>query len=410
VDNGLTSSPSAQRRRAAWWWLLLVLVLAVLVGGTVIGLHVALPPTDTVPRPAAATSPAVQATAAPPVTTPTPSRLQPGAPVVIKAGDGPLLPGIGAGQVYVQSATGIFWIELATGRITRTATPDLQEHSTFLAGSGWVLVKSRWSSSGVLVRDGQPASPLAHQFDAEGFLHAGPRGRLWMEPEPGTDPTASTTLQLADLDGQLLGRSITAPRSAAPYAIAPDGHGGVLMTNRGGVYLLESGRPRQATHIRLVSRGDLIAAGGRRLLVWDCDPRARCEMVLVDQRTGHRTLRPATARTLLAEGGISIDRNDYGDVSLSPDGTHLAVMANDSAGTFRTHVIDLRSGRDTLLPGAGPDSNVNRQLTWSTNSRWLLALTDHQIRAYDTSTHTTTDVPLDGEHLLHLTASNDPGW
>ena len=409
MNEGLTSSPSGRRRGAVWWWLLLVLVVVVLVGGTVVGLHVVLPPAVTTPAPA--TSPAGQASAlATPTPAPTPARPQPGAPVVINAGGGPLLPGIGSGQVYAQSATGVFRIELATGRITRTATPDLQEHASFLAESGWVLVKSRWSSTGVLVRDGQPAAPLPRQFDDEGFLHAGPGGRLWMEPEPGTDPTASTTLQLANPDGRLSGRSITAPRSAAPYAIFPDGYGGVLMTNRGGVYRLEPGGPRQAAHIRLVSRGDLIAAGGRRLLVWDCDPRARCEMVLVDQRTGHRTLRQATARTLLAESGIGIDRNDYGDASLSPDGTHLAVTANDSAGTFRTHVIDLRSGNDAVLPGEGPDSNVNRQLTWSPNSRWLLALTDHQIRAYDTSTRTTTDVPLAGEQLLHLTATHDPGW
>lgn len=409
MDDRLASSPSARRRTAAWWWLLLVLVLAVLVTGTAVGLHLALPPTASEPTPASPLSPAGQAGA--PAQTSTPSRPEPGAPVLINAGDGPLLPGIGTGQVYAQSATGIFRIELATGRITRTATPDLQEHATFLAGSGWVLVKSRWSPTGVLVRDEQPASPLPHQFDLEGFLHAGPGGRLWMEPEPSTDPTPSTTLQLAELDGRpVSGRTVTAPRSAAPYAIVPDGYGGVLMTNRGGVYRLDLGRPGQASQIRLISRGDLVAAGGRRLLIWDCDPHAHCQMVLVDQRTGHRALRPAAGHALLAEGGIGIDRNDYGDESLSPDGTHMAVMGNDPAGELRAHVIDLRSGRDTVLPGVGSDSNVNRQLAWSTNSRWLLALTDHQIRAYDTRTHTTEGLPFSGEQLLHLTTANNPAW
>ena len=240
---------------------------------------------------------------------------------------------------------------------------------------------------------------------------SGPGGRLWTEPEPGTDPTASTTLQLAELDGRPVpGRTLTAPRSAAPYAIVPDGYGSVLMTNRGGVYHLEPGQPGHATRIRLISRGDLIAAGGRRLLIWGCDSHASCQMVLVDQRTGRRALRPAVARMLLAEGGIGIDSNDYGDQSLSPDGTHLAVMATDPAGGFRAHVIDLRSGRDDVLPGVGPDSNVNRQLTWSPNSRWLLAITDHQIRAYNARTHVTENLPSDGEQMLHLTAANDPAW
>lgn len=232
-----------------------------------------------------------------------------------------------------------------------------------------------------------------------------------MEPEPSTDPTPTTTLQLAELGGRpVSGRAITAPRSAAPYATVPDGYGGVLLINRGGVYRLDPGQSGQASRIRLISRGDLIAAGGRRVLIWGCNPLARCQMVLVDQRTGHRAIRPAAARTLLAEGGIGIDRDDYGDESLSPDGTHLAVMANDPTGGFRAHVVDLRSGMDTVLPGMGPDSNVNRQLAWSPNSRWLLALTDHQIRAYDTRTHATESLLLSGEQLLHLTTANNPAW
>lgn len=87
-----------------------------------------------------------------------------------------------------------------------------------------------------------------------------------------------------------------------------------------------------------------------------------------------------------------------------------AVQLGGTAGGFRAHVIDLRSGRDTVLPGAGPDANANRQLAWSANGRWLLALTDHQVRAYDTRTRAVVTLPLDGEPLLHLTTANDPGW
>lgn len=231
-----------------------------------------------------------------------------------------------------------------------------------------------------------------------------------MQPEPSTDPAAATTLQLAELDGPPVpGRSVTAPRSAAPYAIIPDGYGGLILTNRGGIYRLEPSRPGKASRLQLISRGDLIASGGRRLLVWDCDTHAHCQMMLVDERTGHRTSRPSAARPFLAEGGIGIDPNTYTS-ELSPDGTHLAVMAVDPNGRSRAHVVDLRNGDDTVLPGIGVDSNANRQLAWSANSRWLPALTDHQIRAYDTRRHTTKSIPLSEEQLLHLTTTNAAGW
>lgn len=402
------SSPPARRASAASWWLVLSVVLAVVLLVAVVGIRTILGAGST-DRPPLPPTPATGQSVTPSPTPPSPTVT--GAPVLIRHGGGPLLPRIGAGQIYAESATGIFRIELGTGRVTRTATPNLEEHATFLAGPGWVLVKSRWSPTGVLVRDEQPAAPLPHPFDPEGFLQAKPGGRVWVEPESVTDPIAATTLRLADLDGRPLpGRTVTAPRSAAPYRIVADGYGGLLLTNRGGIYRLEPSRPGRASRIRLISHGDLIASGGRRLLVWDCDTHANCQLVLVDHRTGHRVSRPAAARPFLAEGSIWIDPNAYGDIQLSPDGTHLAVMADDAKGNFRAHVIDLRSGDDTVLPGAGADSNVNRQLAWSPNSRWLLALTDRHLQAYDTRAHRTRSVPLGEEPLLHLTTANAPGW
>ena len=328
----------------------------------------------------------------------------------MRDGRGPLLPGA-QGQVYAQSATAIFRIELDTGRITRTPTPDLQEHVTFLAGRNWVLVKSRWSATGVLVRDAQPASPLPHQFDPEGYLHPGPGGRLWVEPESGTNPTASIVVRLAELDGRTVpGRTVTIPTAAAPYEIVADGYGELIVTNRGGIYRLGPSRSGQHSLTRLISRGDLVAAGGRRLLVWDCDARANCRMVLVDQQTGRGVAIPAAARTLLAEGGIGIDRTNYSDNLLSPDGTHLAVIAQDGTGRDRVHTINLRTGHDAVLPGIGTDANANRQLAWSADSRWLLALTDHRLRGYDTRSRAIRAVPLGQEQLLHVTAANAAGW
>ena len=63
-----------------------------------------------------------------------------------------------------------------------------------------------------------------------------------------------------------------------------------------------------------------------------------------------------------------------------------------------------------MLPGAVTDVNVNRQLAWSADGRWLLALTDHRLRTYDTRTHAAGSLPLTTEPLLHLTSVNAPGW
>jgi hypothetical protein len=142
--------------------------------------------------------------------------------------------------------------------------------------------------------------------------------------------------------------------------------------------------------------------------VWDCHTYARCELVLVDQRTRRGSRRPAAARTLRSAGGVGTDDDAYGDGLLSPDGTHLAVMADDPDGRFRAHVIELRSGADAVLPGVGTDSNANRQLAWSPNSRWLLGLTDQQIRTYDTRTRAGGTLRLGSEQLLHLTTTHAP--
>ncbi len=315
--------------------------------------------------------------------------------------------------MYARTAEAIYRIDLGTGLVTRTATPDLTEHVTFLAGRNWVLVKSRWSPTGVVVRDGRPATPLPDQFHPDGSLHPGPGGRLWVEPEGGTNPTPTTTIALAEFDGRPVpGRTVVAPKAAAPYAIVADGYGDLLLTNRGGIYHLIPSRPDHASRLTLISRGDLIAAGGRRLLVWDCAQSARCQLQLLDQRTSRRTTKPAAARPFLAENGIGLEPLNYTQALLSPDGTHVAITVQDttSAAAQRVHVIDLDTGSDTVLPGAGTDVNANRQVAWSANGRWLLALTDHQLRGYDTHTRNVVTLPIGSEPLLHLTAAHTAGW
>lgn len=97
------------------------------------------------------------------------------------------------------------------------------------------------------------------------------------------------------------------------------------------------------------------------------------------------------------------------DALLSPDGKHLAFSTANRSAAWRVHVVDLTGGRDAVLPGAATESNPNRQLTWTPNSRWLLALTDRRFRAFDTHTRTTRTVTVANEELVHLTGPRTPG-
>ena len=53
----------------------------------------------------------------------------------------------------------------------------------------------------------------------------------------------------------------------------------------------------------------------------------------------------------------AVDANDYEDISVSPDGTRIGYRGDDGpGGLFRSHVLDLRTGADRVLPspdGAG---------------------------------------------------------
>ena len=95
---------------------------------------------------------------------------------------------------------------------------------------------------------------------------------------------------------------------------------------------------------------------------------------------------------------------------LSPDGTHAAVVGPPQTGD------DGRSGgarpphrpRRCSCPALTTGVNPNAQVAWTANSRWLVALTDNQLRAYDTTTRTLRTLPV-GEPLQHLVSANAAG-
>ena len=85
----------------------------------------------------------------------------------------------------------------------------------------------------------------------------------------------------------------------------------------------------------------------------------------------------------LHQGDIGAGAGAAGE--LSPDGAYAALtIPRGGAGREALVVLNLTTGRSHLLPGTLTDLNGNARIAWTPNSRWLLAITDHQMRAYDT--------------------------
>jgi hypothetical protein len=375
------------------WWLIVATVLAFVVSGTYVGLRGLLAPesaprsTSLRPSPSSATS--------------SPTTISAGDPQVVRPAGDPLLPGAGAGDVFVQSANAIYRIELTTGRVTRTPTPVLAEFSSFVAGPGWVALKTVAADSGVLVENDRPAAPLPAGLLLDGWLLPAPDGDLWLLPER---PTGGVRVAArVGIEGySVSGETIQVP---AEFGLPrSDGAGFLVVTSAGNVYQVGPSGPRRLTS------GSLVAVGRRFLLVWDCDDQARCLPYRLDRATGQRAVTPAAREAIvrLYQGDVGNLANYSGE--LSPEGTHVALrIPRGGAGREALVVLNLTTGRTHTVPGSLTDLHGNARVAWTPNSRWLLAITDHQMRAYDTRAGTSRLVTVTDEQLQHLTMPGAPG-
>lgn len=312
--------------------------------------------------------------------------------------------------MYARSGSAVFRIDLATGEVVRTATMTLEEHSTFVAGPNWVAMKAVTGSAGSIVRDGSPAAPVPAALRADGLLNRGPGDGIWLIPEqPAYPDPPRGAIHLVDLDGRVIAdHTITIdPHVGAP--LYSDGYGGLLLTTSTGIYQIHPSTSARTSRVRLVTRGVLLGLGGRRLLTWDCDNQARCGVYRVDQRNSRRTLLPTAPEALTAAAGGVLEELIDSDNQLSPDGKYVALSTMRGTGARQVQVVDLATGRAYVIPGTATDSNPNRQLAWTPNSRWLLSLTNHRLQAFDTRTRTSHTLTVTDEQLLHLTGPRTPG-
>ena len=386
------SDAGSTRRERVLWGVGLGVVLAAVTVSAVLSLFRVVTPLLTpspAPSPPTASAQELPPAAAPPATH-----------SVGPAGD-VRLPEAGSEVVFVQSAAAVYRLDLTTGAVVRTSTPELTQFSSFVARPGWVVSKNVDNDGGVIVRDGQPAQPLPPGLRGSGRVFPAGNDRLWLVPEDATDGYRTATK--VDLDGRRVG---TATIRLPDEVGLPNGDqdGQLLVTNTGGAYRAGP------TGFHRLGTGQLLAVGTRHVLTWDCDDRARCNAYRTVRATGHRTALPADRKAVLdVYQGDPDDASSYQGV-LSPDGTHAALAGPGRIADVSPLVLlDLDTGKDDVLPGSTTDVNPNAQVAWTANSRWLLALTDDQLRAYDTKTRTVQTLSV-GEPLQHLTSTDGPGF
>ena len=271
------------------------------------------------------------------------------------------LQGAGDWVLFARDADSLYRVQLDSGIVTRTdgVVADPTNQVSLIAGPQQVLVVNAETGSGVLVPDGRPARRVPSRLQQQSRLFPGPSGLLWAQRMSESRPGS---IALVDFAGR---------RKGPPLAMGggwpqPDGNGGLLVNDVGGVYEL---RDRA---LRRITTGALTAVGANHLLLAECDARHRCSSYLLDRasRTRHRLRRADTSNL---PSGV-----------LSPDGRHAALIAWGETGP-RLRVQDVRSGTNRQFPGLAEEYGPDPQgtLAWTPDSRSLIMLLEGRISILD---------------------------
>lgn len=306
----------------------------------------------------------------PPAPTAPPARPLPTAPAppiaVITLGHSLL--GVTAGwELFGRGAEEVVRIELARGRITRTAVAPLLSGApvSFVVASDRAIVRSLDQVPGYVVPDGLPARTLPATLDGGGAAFPGPTpDTVWVQG-------AATMVLRGVADGR--------PRSYVPVPestpeISADGAGGIVFRATGGVYAATT------AGLRRVTTGALLAVGPSRWLTLDCDATHRCRPYAIDRATGARRAVPAVLSADVPRGVIA------------PNGRTAALFRLRRDGTPVPYLLDLASGASLPL-GVSIDPPGEDNLVWSPDSRWLFTTADTgMVSAIDPATGVATEL------------------
>jgi hypothetical protein len=358
---GLVARPDGEapdlrpRIRPGGWYLFILASLAALV---VVGLvQRGRPSAAPTPRPSPSRTPSSSA----PIASPTASATSPGLPEPIAVTDlhRSLLDVPAGWDLYGRSADGVVRIELARGRITRTALPPLSTGGpvSFVVGPGGAIVRPMDAVTGYFVPDGHLPRELDRASMPSGPVFPGPDpAHIWISNIP------DGAMVLADFNGHRTGPVLQIPQSGGAW---PDGRGYLMFSDIGGTY--EAG----PHGVRRITTGQVLAVGPTRWLTGECDDRHECTTQVIDRATGARTVLSAGRRDL-----------NYAPGAISPDGK-LAAILGFSGSSQSIHLLDLTTGADRQIAVTLDPSNFDSTMVWSPDSRWLFSTTSGRLSVID---------------------------
>ncbi len=339
-------TPPGDRPRRSWAGRLPLLIALVLAAAFVAyqvhrtGVVAAPAPSTPATTSAPPSAPAVAVASASAVT----------APVASDVGH-PLLGATTGWELIGLGAEGVVRIQPAAGRITRTPLPPLNTTGpvSLVAGPDWTMVRPLDSVAGYLVPDGQPARQLTGELSHGGPVAPGPDGSsVWIIKVTESGPV----MTLIDTQGQPAGPTLAFPRDGGGQ-LTPDGTGYLIFEGVGGAYDV---RP---DGMHRITTGTVVAVGPTRWVVLECDDAYRCTTVAVDRRTGARRTLSASSQAYRPFGVVS------------GDGARAAFFTTDPTGQTVTHLVNLASGGDRVLPLPSQVNGDSSTLAWSPDGRWL---------------------------------------
>lgn len=285
-------------------------------------------------------------------------------------------------ELFVGAPRSLLRLELAAGRITRTALPGLDADDTTrtVVGQGRVLVRTRDALSTFVVPDGEPAHRLAKSGSAGLPFFPGPRpGTGWVPGGQSDRPALS--LVGPGYGGR--GESIAYPASGFTPLMG-DQQGNVLFAGVGGTYV---GRPGGLDR---VADGRLLAVGPTTLLTLECDDRGRCFDVVTDRDTGDARVLPKSPVHRVGVLGV-----------ISPDGSTAAIVRPAEQYRSTLWVIDLSTGDSRpIAPMRAPYDGG--KLVWSPDGEWLFAVSRGELVAFESGAFQPRHLDASLSPVLHV--------
>lgn len=287
-------------------------------------------------------------------------------------GAGPLLPGA-AGDLTLVAAddSGLQLIDMGTGRLRRIqlARPAPAALSdTLVVVDDTIIVDADTNVVGL-----PPATPRPTR------LAAGHRAIPTVDDESvwvidTFSPFVNGTATRVGLDGTIHDR-VTVAAVAEPLVGTADS----LVVAAPGAIVSVGGEEQR----RLIARGIALASDGGRLAWLQCADDRSCAVnigTLDDPAQVRRALDP----TLLPAGYFGLFGLPMG--AFSPDGRWLALPLYGSRSgrpeDVTVTVIDTSTGTEVFRADGSSVTSFATPLTWSPDSRWLLFMSDGDVRAW----------------------------